>query len=207
MSTAALSAAPVPDRELHRIDLPTFRRLADAGLLGPEGAVGLLDGLLVKPVTKRAPHSLAVLHALHVLGPLVPEGWHLRPEQVIALTGGPLGDSLPEPDLAIVRGTLDDYPETEPSAEDAALVIEIVSTNEAAVPDVIARYAAGQVPRLWVAHLNDRRVDVFEGPSGPTDRPHYHRISAYTEDAPIPWPLPGIDSIPAAVLLRQGPRR
>ena len=56
-------------------------------------------------MTKGRPHTVTVLRLTDALKRVVPLGWYVEPEQPMIL-----GDaSLPEPDLKVVRGRMEDY--------------------------------------------------------------------------------------------------
>src|SRR5260221_507998 len=83
---------------LYRIPLEVYHAIAEHGLLTPRDKVVLLDGLLVKKMTKGGPHYVATKLVWEVLHELVPDGWHVQKEDPIALPGGSKGrDSEPEP--------------------------------------------------------------------------------------------------------------
>ena len=104
--------------ELFRISLEAYRRMGEAGILHRSDRVVLLDGLLVQKMTKGSAHSVGMLRALELVRTRLPAGYHTRPEQPIKLPDGPLGESAPEPDLAVVRGRFDDYEAHHPGPAD-----------------------------------------------------------------------------------------
>src|SRR3954466_10338304 len=91
--------------ELDRISLDVYRSMGDLGLLLPDDRVELLDGLLVKKMTRGPRHVTATNRLVKHLDTHLPAGWSARKEDPIELPGGPAGaDSAPEPDVAVVRG-------------------------------------------------------------------------------------------------------
>ena len=129
MSTSAFpSPITPPPVELHRITLDVYREMGQQGLILPAHRVELLDGLLVKKMTK-GPRHVTVSHRIFtlLLGRL-PAGWCPRMEAPIELPEGPEGDSAPEPDLAVVAGVPDDYNLRHPGPGEIALIIELPSS-------------------------------------------------------------------------------
>ncbi|MBX6314993.1 MAG: Uma2 family endonuclease, partial [Isosphaeraceae bacterium] len=103
---------------MYRIPLRLYQRMGMLGLLTPSDRVVMLDGLLVKKMTKGPRPSIATEKSRRALEAVLPAGWHVRQEQPIILAGGPAGDSAPEPDLAVIAGDLEDYRDAHPAPED-----------------------------------------------------------------------------------------
>jgi len=73
--------------------------------------------------------------------------------------------SEPEPDVAVVEGTIDDYVEAHPST--AVLVVEVADaslqfdrTRKAAL------YARAGIPDYWIVNLLDGVLEVHRQPEG-----------------------------------------
>ena len=101
MATATVAVEPeleIEPGDLYRISLEVYRSMGDLGLLFPEDRVELLDGLLVKKMTKKPRHSTVTQRIFMRFIPSLPTGWCARMEQPIELPGGPAGDSAPEPE-------------------------------------------------------------------------------------------------------------
>ena len=64
-------------------------------------------------------------------------------------------------------------------------------------------YARGGVACYWIVNLEDRRIEVHTGPSGPGDAPAYASVTNYAPGDAVPLVLDGVTvaSIPAADLL------
>ncbi len=96
--------------------------------------------------------------------------------------------SEPEPDVCVVRGALDDYPNCHPSPEDIALLVEVSETPLNRDRSFKKRlYAQAGIPVYWIVNLQDRRVEVYTQPSGPGALPDYHQRQDYllTESVPL----------------------
>ena len=79
--------------------------MVEAGAFGEDEPIYLWRGRLAEKMTKGNRHAFGVSSLDLLLTFLVPEGCHLRQEQPVQLGT----DGMPEPDLAIVRGTHRDY--------------------------------------------------------------------------------------------------
>lgn len=159
----------------HPITVDLYERIVEAGLL--KGLpVFLWEGQLVRKMTKGLPHSNA-LTALYILvSGVVPDGWHVRQEQPIALGE----DSLPEPDLAVVRGGPWDYRDRRPTAGDLALIAEVSDSSLAEDRgEVLRSYAAASIPVYWIVNLPHRRFEAYTDPTGPDPTPMYRAARFY----------------------------
>jgi len=136
-----------------------YERLA--GLLD-DPRVELIDGYLVKKMSKKPPHIWAVGSVLDATTRLLPSGWSTRKEDPARI---PDFDE-PEPDVAIVRGSRDDYRDRIPGPEDVALLVEVADRS---LPidrgPKRAAYARGGIPVYWIVNLNDRQVEVYSLPA------------------------------------------
>src|SRR5436853_4833581 len=84
------------------LSVKAYHILGEMGLI-PE-KTELLYGQVFHKMPKSPLHSLLAMRLLDILKIRVPDGLHARPEQPILCE-----DSEPEPDLAVVRGSLEDY--------------------------------------------------------------------------------------------------
>ena len=76
-----------------------------------------------------------------------------------------LTPSVPYPDVKIVRGRMEDYPERFPTAADVPLVAEVADSSLAADRGMAATYAAEGIPAYWIVNIPDRRVEAYADPA------------------------------------------
>lgn len=142
-----------------------YERLVDAGILGENDRVELLDGLLVVREPQGSLHAMAVLLARTALERAFGRGYHVREEKPVAL------DNLsePEPDVVVVRGGPRDYPK-HPSSP--VLVVEVADSSLAF--DRVRKggvYARAGVTDYWVVNLVDEVLEVYRDPARATSSP------------------------------------
>src|SRR5438270_13988671 len=94
---------------LYRMTVDQYERVVEAGVLDGQ-PIELIDGLLVRKMGKKPPHVIAWEAIRDELLPLIPRGWRLTIEAPVRI---PNFDE-PEPDLAIVRATRDQYEDHHP---------------------------------------------------------------------------------------------
>jgi Uma2 family endonuclease len=172
----------------HRMTIDRYQRLVEAGVYGSEDPVFLWKGRLVEKMTKGRPHSFTSMSLDRSLILLIPEGWHVEHECPLAIGG----DSMPEPDVMVVRGSPRDYLQRVPTARDVAMVVEVADSSVA--QDSVTKfkaYAADGVPIYWIVNLVSRRIEVYASPSGPAETPSYGERREYGPDDEVPVVLDG----------------
>ena len=154
----------------YRITVDRYQQMVAAAVFDPKDPVFLWRGGLVRKMTKNQPHNIALAELNTILCRMVPAGWHVRPEQPVRFDD----DSVPEPDLTIVRGASRDYPEFPPTPRDVALIIEVADSSLAVDSGELRRaYAAAAIPTYWLWNLVDRRLQIYSDPTGPDSNPDY----------------------------------
>jgi Uma2 family endonuclease len=172
----------------HRLTVERFERMVNAGIFGDKSPIFLWHGRLVEKMTKGDPHIFAVVSLTQTLGRLLPEGWHVRPEQPVRVGD----DSMPEPDLSIARGRPRDYLGRKPSVPDTALLIEVADSSLAIDSgDVLRTYATQGFTVYWIVNIPKRRVEVYRNPTGPSDRPGYQDCRLFGPGERVPVVLDG----------------
>jgi Uma2 family endonuclease len=144
---AVVPDAPTP----HRLSPELYDRLVESGLLAGE-PVELVDGLLVHVPPQGAEHHVLVRRLTRAFGARVDM---LQVQLPLAVPGG-----RPEPDLAL---TSDDATLSGPPRR-AELVVEVCVTSWHDDRAKLPSYAAAGVPAVWLVHVRDRAVHVFERP-------------------------------------------
>ena len=118
--------------------------------------------------TSKGPlHLVAVQRTLHAIEPLLPPGWHAVKEEAVRIPNR--GGSEPEPDVSIVRGSIDDYTDHHPGAADVALVVEVTRTTAAKDRRLARVYGASGIPVYWIVNVPRRgsRCTPNPAPSAP----------------------------------------
>jgi Uma2 family endonuclease len=145
---------------LYRMTVDQYERLVETGVLDDQ-RIELINGLLVNKMGKKPPHVLASEALRDELMRLIPPGWRLTIEAPIRI---PNYDE-PEPDLAIVRGTRDDFKDRHPGPADVAILIEVSESSlDRDRGEKLLAYARGGVPVYWIVNLIDRQVEIHTEP-------------------------------------------
>jgi len=142
-----------------------YDRLVAAGAFHPEARIQLIQGEIVEMTPQSAAHATTLRRLQRAMETVFREGHDVRAQLPLAL-----GDqSEPEPDIAVVPGSLDDYRARHPST--AALVVEIADTTlDFDRSRKQEMYARAQIPEYWIVNLVDRVLEVYRDPQGSTYR-------------------------------------
>src|SRR2546428_881541 len=119
ISPALPPSDALPDAPIYRLSVAQYHAMADHGILNEDDPVELLEGWLVRKMTKYRPHTLVTLLVRRALERLLPTGWYVESQEPITTA-----DSEPEPDAMIVRGEPRDLRDRQRGPEEVVLVVE-----------------------------------------------------------------------------------
>ena len=131
-----------------------------SGEIPEDSRVELIDGRLVRKVTKNPPHTYSIFAVRDATAALMPPGWHVRQEGPVRVP--PLSE--PEPDISVVRGTAKTYKKRHPGPTDIALIVEVADSSLADDRTLAVTYGAAGIPVYWIVNLRDRQVEVYTDP-------------------------------------------
>jgi len=114
--------------EHRRFTSEEILRMVEGGILDEDEHLELLEGELIVVSPQNPQHAALAAKLQQLVAVVAPPDTHLRLHSPIA--AGP--ESLPEPDLALVRGRAEDFLDHHPRGEDVLLVVEIAVTSQAA---------------------------------------------------------------------------
>lgn len=160
------------------------------GIWKPEERLELIEGEVVVKVTpQETSHSTGTRLSDIALNRIFTTGYDVRTQ--LPLVFGP--HSKPEPDIAVVTGSVRDYALVHPAT--AVLIIEVSdSTLRYDRTTKAALYARAGIADYWILNLNDRVLEVHRQPAPMTDQPlgyGYRSITRHTEtDAVAPLAAP-----------------
>ena len=144
-----------------------YHRMFELGMVAPN--VELIRGALVEKMPKSPLHSSIVGRLFRHLLLKLPPRWEVRSEQPLTFN-----DSEPEPDVAVVPASEDDYCHAHP--ETAELVIEVVVTSERIDRVKLGVYAEAGVRECWLVLAEERIVERHTAPQGAAYQ-HVERVA------------------------------
>jgi Uma2 family endonuclease len=167
MSTVSTTEAPTVESAvpwpLYKMSLDQYDAMVDSGIFTERDRLQLIYGILVAKVTQGDDHSVANGLCRDELSAVLRPGWFIRSDQPIRLPP----DGAPEPDQAVVRGSIRDYGRSKkgkPGAQDIALVVEVADSSLREDRAMVVVYGRAGIPVYWIINLVDRQVEVYSGP-------------------------------------------
>src|SRR6266481_4265991 len=139
------------------LSVKAYHALGEMGLI-PE-KTELLYGEVYYKMPKSPFHRLLLMRLLQLLQVIIPRGLHVQSEQPIVC-----GDSEPEPDLSVIKGSIDDYALEHPRT--AQMVIEICVTSHDFDRFKLRAYAAAGVKEVWLILAPEQQIEVHHQPKG-----------------------------------------
>ena len=168
--TALKQDIPITGPGIERLNVDQFHRMIKLGILHEGEPIELIDGILVRkdnsdrgadPMTHGPKHALCIQRCRELEGQLRPHPYHLRQQLPITLSA----EREPEPDIAIVRGGIEDYQDHHPVGSDCLMVIEVADSSlEYDRTTKVRMYAAAGIFHYWIVNIQERQIEVYESP-------------------------------------------
>ena len=166
---------PIPRRRFTREE---YYRLAEIGFFQGE-RVELIEGEIVKMSPISPLHGEVLTLLAERLWQLFGEGYRVRVQLPLSL-----GDSEPEPDIAVVPGKAGDYVHAHPTT--ALLVVEVAQTSLEYDREVKAPlYARAGIPEYWIVNLDGQCIEVYRDPAPMGEGFGYRSRRIYMRDERI----------------------
>lgn len=137
------------------LGVKAYHALSELGLI-PE-RTELLYGQVFHKLSKSPLHTYLHQFLTELLLACLPPGTLLRSEQPITGT-----ESEPEPDLAVVVGTKEDYRQAHPRT--AELVIEVCVSSHEYDRSKLRAYATAGVKECWLVLGPEKQIEVYRQP-------------------------------------------
>ena len=187
-----------PDTQLHlrerRLSVEEYVAMGEAGVLGDDDRVELLDGRLIDMPPIGPPHG----HSVNDLEELFARRLYVHDEPLARLSiQNPIqidDYSAPQPDVVLYDPEMPR--DRHPHPEDIFLVVEVADSSVDYDRTVkAAHYAAAGLPEYWLVDLPKAVVDVFRQPEadGYAERTRHRAGDALSVAA-----LPEMETVPVA---------
>jgi Uma2 family endonuclease len=197
MSTTPTAAPPkrhyLAQASFRRFTLAEYHRLIELGVLTDGEPYELLEGYLVHKMSRGTPHDFSLDALAEELRRALPDPRYPRTQMAVTL-----GDSEPEPDIAVVPGPHRRYATAHPTPAECRLVVE-VSASSLAVDrhDKGSIYAGNGIPTYWVVNVVDKVIEVYTRPTGSGEAAAY----AQRDDFPVGTAVPvALDGVPVGTV-------
>jgi Uma2 family endonuclease len=151
---------PSPE-SLFRLSVDQYEAMVASGVFTKRDRFYLINGFLVAKMTKKPPHVIACEKTRNALIGIFQAGWRVMVEAPVRIPDS----SEPEPDLALARGSVDDYQGRHPEPADVPLIVEVADSSLGDDRTLMLRaYARGGIPLYWIVNLVDGQVEVYSDP-------------------------------------------
>jgi Uma2 family endonuclease len=146
-----------------RFTLDEYHRMGEAGILGEDDRVELIEGEIVEMTPIGSRHASTVARIQHFFSRRLGDRaivWTQNPLILRALV------SEPQPDVILLAPRTDFYESGHPEPPDVRLLIEVADSSllydrRTKIP----LYARAGVPEVWLANVDAHGVDLHRRPS------------------------------------------
>jgi Uma2 family endonuclease len=177
----------VPPEPVVPLSVEQYHEMTRAGILLDGDSIELLEGWLVRKMSKNPSHSASTAKVRRQLEEIVPAGWSVDAQEPLTTD-----DSEPEPDIAVIRGLRENYNDRHPGPHEVGLLVEVADTSLERDRGWKKRiYAKARIQVYWIVNLVGRKVEVFTQPSGPREQPGYLQQQSFHPGDQIPVVLDG----------------
>lgn len=146
-----------------RLDVDAYYRMAEAGILGRDDRIELIDGEIIDMAPIGSPHAGSVNNLVRVFAQAVVS------DKVILSVQNPLRLDLhnePQPDLMLLRPRDDGYRSAHPAAADVLLLVEVAAESPLAYDrgTKLPLYARHGIQEVWIVDLVGRAIEIHGHP-------------------------------------------
>lgn len=144
------------------ITVEEYHQMIEAGILGEDEHVELIDGEIIKMAAIGSPHASCVDRLNEFFITRLPGRATVRIQNPVCL-----GEhSEPEPDLAIVHRYEKGYIERHPNPDEVYLIIEVADSSLEFDREIkLPLYAKAGIPEVWVVDLPGECIEIYQEPS------------------------------------------
>jgi Uma2 family endonuclease len=136
-----------------------YEKLVEEGFFHPDERLELIAGIIYEMTPQSSSHATGIRAVQRALESIFIEDYDVRSQLPLALGD----DSEPEPDVAIVPGSWQDYSHSHPTS--AVLIVEVADSS--LLHDRKRKaglYALAGIPEYWIDNLVDRCLEVYRKP-------------------------------------------
>lgn len=146
----------------HRFTVADYHKMAEAGILGKDDRVELIEGEIVAMAPIGSHHTSPVGRLNRILIRSLGERAWVWVQNPVTLGV----DSEPQPDLMVLKPRADAYENAHPTAADVLLLIEVSDTSLAYDRGrKLELYAKHGIVETWIVDVQARRIEVYREPA------------------------------------------
>jgi Uma2 family endonuclease len=167
---SAILEIPEVRRRVSPLSVEEYHRLGEFNENGK--STELIRGIIIEKTSKSPLHSSLAKCIYDSVARVLPQGFIVRREDPLTLA-----DSEPEPDIAVVKGSNNDFLKRHPST--AELVIEVAVSSPDLDRENASLYAEAGVGEYWIVLARERQIEVYRDPKNGCYVEH--RVASYEE--------------------------
>jgi Uma2 family endonuclease len=138
-----------------------YHRMGEAGILGEDERVELIEGEIVQMAPIGPRHIGGVINLTRLFITRLGDRAVVSPQNPVVIPPR----SEPQPDLVLLRPRAVSYSRERPNVQDVLLAVEVADTTVRYDRLVKARlYARAGMPEFWLCLATDGAVEVYRGP-------------------------------------------
>ena len=146
----------------HRLTVEEYHRMGEAGILGPQDRVELIEGEIIDISPIGSNHAGTVNYLNQVLFAALQENAIISPQNPIILNDR----NEPEPDIVLLKPRKDFYRQSHPTPNDVLLIIEVADTSLRYDSEIkIPLYARYGIPEVWIVDLENNQLTKYLSPN------------------------------------------
>ena len=183
----------------YRLSVQKYHKMIEAGVLGEDDHIELLEGYMVLKMARNPPHDWTLSNLTTLLMRLIPDAWRVRCQMALTTP-----ESEPEPDINIARGARTAFRRRHPMPADVSLVIEVADSTLALDRTDKGRiYARANLSIYWIVNVADNQIEVYTNPQSTAASPSYATCTIYQLTDVVPLILDGqpLGTIPVSEIL------
>ncbi len=144
----------------HRFTVEQYHEMIERGIFAEDEPIELIRGEIVKKMPNGNSHAACVKRLNRLLSSMLSEELLVSVQDPICV-----GDSEPEPDVAILEYRDDLYASRRPIADDVRLLIEVSETSLGYDRDIKGPiYAEAGIREYWLVNLTNATIEVYRDP-------------------------------------------
>jgi Uma2 family endonuclease len=138
-----------------------YHRMADAGILGEDERVELIEGDIIQRAPIGPRHAGCVINTTRLFITRLGDRAVVSPQNPMVIRPR----SEPQPDLLLLRPRAVSYSRELPASQDVLLAVEVADTTVRFDRLVKARlYARAEIPEFWLCVPREGAVEVYRVP-------------------------------------------
>jgi len=149
----------------HRLSVADYYHMAEAGILGPDERVELVDGEIIDMPPPGSLHAGTVDLLLERFRSAVGNAAIVRVQNPIDLGAF----SEPQPDITLLRPRADYYRSSHPDCDDVLLVVEVADSSLRFDRDTkVGLYARHGIHEVWLVDVRAKQLTRYRNPAQDT---------------------------------------